>query len=191
MALTLEQIAKEKQNEAKLNQLSEKVIGMTGWGKFYPLMKIASQAGQGLTPHKVCISADGREVTVYKDGVSKVATWFKPAHEYATAYASQGKWGKATLAILFPVTYGQTEDLKKQKSATCTIVIPNEVVDLVNNTPSYDPNTGARRTSSNNTTISTPTTTQQFFNKRNIIITTSVAAGVGLLFGVLKFGKVI
>lgn len=193
MALTKEQLAAEKANEAKLNQLSDQIIGYTPFGQLYPLMKMASQAGQGAIPHKICVDADGRSVKVYKGTTGQlIGSFLKPTHEYVTKYIAQKEYGKA-FAASFGL-FGQLTDVKNQQSATCITITPNEIVNLVNAVPSRDPNTGLRRAvtdSNGNVTPGTQTVTQQFFNSRNIIITLSVAAGVGILLGALKLAKVV
>lgn len=198
MALTAEQLQKERDNEAKLNELSDKIIGYTPFGQLYPLMRLAASIGEGSIPHKICVDADGRTVTVYKGTAGKlVGSWLKPTHEYITNYLSKGDYLNALLST--QGWWGQMKNYEAQKKATCITITPNEIINLVNSVPSRDPNTGLRRatTNTNNggsdgSSTSIPlTTTQQFFNSRNLIITLSIAGAAGLLFGILKFGKVI
>lgn len=190
MALTAEQLAQEKANEAKLNQLSDQIIGKTPFGQLYPLMKLAASVGEGAIPHKICVSADGREVKVYKGDAGKlVGAFLKPTHEYITMYLARKEYGQA-LASAFGL-YGQLKSAQEQKKATCFTYTPNEIINLVKSVPSYDPNTGQRRASSSSPAdANTPTTvTQQFLSKRNITITLSVVAGVGLFWGIIKLLK--
>lgn len=191
MALTQEQIAQEKANEAKLNKLSDEIIGKTPFGKLYPLMRLAASIGEGAIPHKICVSADGREVTVYKGEAGKVVgAWLKPTHEYVTMYASRGEYGKA-IASVFGI-YGQLTQIQEQKKATCFTVTPNQIVNLVKSVPSYDPNTGQRRagyvapgSSTNNTA------TKPIYKQKAFIIPVVAVGSLAFLFIVLKVGKVI
>lgn len=193
MAVTAQQIAAEKANEAKLNQLSDQIIGYTPFGQLYPLMKLASQTGQGAIPHKICIGADGRTVKVYKGTAGQlIGSFLKPTHEYITKYLSQGDFLKALAATTG--IYGQIQDFQDQKNATCITITPNEIVNLVKSVPSRDPNTGQRRATSSGGGAppqNTPTVAQQFLNKRNITITLTIAGSIGLFLALIKIGRVI
>jgi hypothetical protein len=129
--LTQEQIAKEQMSEKQFNQLSEQVIGATPWGQFYGLMKGASNAGEGMLKHQVCLDKNGRNIKVYKGAGKVVGAFLKPSHEYTMQYISRKEWGKAALSLTG--LYGQLQSIKEQRQTQrggCITVIPDEIIAL-------------------------------------------------------------
>ena len=124
--LTPDQIKQEQKKEAAYNKLAETVISKTTWGKFYGLMRMASKAGEGAIPHKVCIGKDGRILKIYKSKAGKwVGSFLKPAHEQAARDFSRKKYGRGVLDM---VGFGSFLDAHDQMTATCIIVTPNQVL---------------------------------------------------------------
>ncbi len=137
MAITADQIQQEQTTETQLNQLSASVIGMTAWGQFYSLMRGAAAAGEGAIPHEVCLSKDGRNVTVYKGTAGKlVGSFLKPTHEVWTKYLAQKDWKKLGLTIFGAASglpgIAQTLTYQEQLKATCYTVVPNTVIQYEN-----------------------------------------------------------
>lgn len=124
--LTQEQLATERANEKKINYLSEQVISKTAWGKFYGLMRMASKAGEGMIPHRVCIDKNGRVLKIYKSKAGKwVGSFLKPAHEQMARDFSQKKYGRGLLDM---VGFGSFIDVHDQKTAKCFIIHPDQVL---------------------------------------------------------------
>jgi len=130
MALTQAQIAEEQRKEAAFDKLSVQIIGMTAWGKFYPLMRAAAAMGEGAIPHKVCLDSSGRNLTVYNSNTGKIIGKFlKPMHEYAAADFSQGNYVWGVLDLL---GWGMIHQMVEQNNAICVSVIPNDVLNRAN-----------------------------------------------------------
>lgn len=192
---TATQIATEQQKEQKLNYLSEQVIGYTAWGKFYGLMRGAAAAGEGLIPHKVCVSADGREIKVYKSDAGKlIGSFLKPVHEYVSKDLSQGNYVQAFLDATTG-WFGQVQYAQEQKKATCFDITPKEVVDLVNSSSNYNHNTGQKISGSATTSnkfvdkvnnVFAPETINKTFTTKNILIGVSAITGLILLIAIIK-----
>lgn len=124
--LTQEQLRAERENEAKINKLSEQVISKTAWGKFYGLMRGASKMGEGMIPHKVCIDKDGRILKIYKSKAGKwVGSFLKPAHEQMARDFARKKYGRALLDM---VGFGSFVDAHEQMKAKCFIIRPDQVL---------------------------------------------------------------
>ncbi len=122
-----EQQVKEQANEAKLNSASLEVmqIFIPAYAKLHPYFRMASQYGQGLIPHRICTSADGRTITVYNTNLGQVVgSYLTPTHEYITHAVSQGNIGQAIGAIFG----GQGAAIKEQQGATCVTITPDEVL---------------------------------------------------------------
>lgn len=115
------------QQEQSYNQAFEKIIGATAWGKFYGLMKGASQIGEGAIPHKVCISEDGREIKVFNSKLGKVVgSFIRPTHEDVAKYLSKKQYGKAIGSFFLPINH--VDNIKEQRDTNCFVVTPNEVI---------------------------------------------------------------
>ena len=120
--LTSEQIEKEKNREQEFNKISDKIIGVMPFGKFYGLMQTASKMGDSMLKKSICIDPDGRIVASYKNDIGKImGAWLKPQHEIMTENLAKKKYGKAFLGSI-PIV-GQivrANDQKKlQKKGMC------------------------------------------------------------------------
>lgn len=174
--MATEQQLKQQQNEATLNNLSDNVIGQTSWGQFYGLIRNAAAIGEGSLPHKICISQDGREIKVYKSDTDKlVAAFLKPTHEYVTDYIAQEKYGEA-VASLFGI-YGQLKSVEAQQKAKCITVTPNDVLNMVKNSPNRDSNTGLKKSGTSKAT--------QMKKGTSIFTPKNIAIGAGIWIGVI------
>jgi hypothetical protein len=123
---TQEQLQAERRKEAAYNKVAETVISKTAWGKFYGLMRMASKAGEGAIPHKVCIGKDGRILKIYKSQAGQwVGSFLKPAHEQAARDFSRKKYGRGLLDM---VGFGSFLDAHDQKTAKCIVVTPDHVL---------------------------------------------------------------
>lgn len=126
--LTEKELKAERANEKKINYISEQIIAKTAWGKFYGLMRMASKAGEGMIPHKVCIDKQGRILKIYKSDAGKwVGSFLKPAHEQLARDLSRKKYGRAMLDML---GFGSFADVHDQKTAKCFIIRPNQVLKI-------------------------------------------------------------
>lgn len=122
MMLTSEQIQKEKKREEQYNKISDEIIGVMPFGKFYGLMQTASKLGDSTLKKSICIDPDGRIVASYKTDFGKIAgAWLKPQHELITENMAKKKWGKALLGSI-PIV-GQvvraTDQKKLAKKGMC------------------------------------------------------------------------
>lgn len=124
--LSQKELQAEKANEKKINYLSEQIINKTAWGKFYGLMRMASKAGEGMIPHKICVDKNGRILKIYKSDAGKwVGSFLKPAHEQMARDFAQKKYGRAFLDM---VGFGSFIDVHEQKTAKCFIIRPNQIL---------------------------------------------------------------
>lgn len=124
--LTQKQLEAERKNEQKINVLSEQIISKTAWGKFYGLMRMASKAGEGMIPHKICVDKDGRILKIYKSKAGKWAGAFlKPAHEQMARDLARKKYGRAMLDM---VGFGSFIDRHEMRTAKCFIIHPNQIL---------------------------------------------------------------
>lgn len=128
MALTPEQLAKERKAEAQYNKIAEKIIQTQPWGQFYGLMKGAADFGEGMIKHQVCIAPDGRPISVAKTKHGRVLKSFiRPAHEHATKAFSQKKFGRGIVGLF---GFGWIPNLVEQRRATCLDVVPSEFIKI-------------------------------------------------------------
>jgi hypothetical protein len=99
--LTSEQIEQERKREQEFNKLSDSIIGVMPFGKFYGLMQTASKMGDSMLKKSICIDPDGRIVASYKTDFGKIAgAWLKPQHEIMTENLAKKKYGKAFLGSI-------------------------------------------------------------------------------------------
>jgi hypothetical protein len=115
----------EQQKEAQINSLSSTAIGATPYGALIGMMRSVTSAGEGMIPHKVCLSKNGGEIKVYNTRSSKlIAAFLKPTHEYVQKYIAQKKYGEAALSLLG--IYGQLKSVQEQEAAKCFTVTPSD-----------------------------------------------------------------
>ena len=131
MAISEQQLAQEKQAERRFNAISERVIGLTPWGQFYPLMKAGADLGEGMIPRKVC-THNGRIVEVAKSEAGKWAQSFiRPAHEHASKAFSQGDFWRGVVGL---TGHGWIYNIQEQRNANCSEITPNEFLMVYNKT---------------------------------------------------------
>lgn len=123
MAIGEQYLAQERQAEARFNAISERIIGLTPWGAFYPLMKAGADIGEGMIPRKVC-TYKGRIVEVAKSEHGKwVQSFIRPAHEHAGKAFSQGDWWRGIIGLS---GHGWIPNIIEQQNAVCSQITPNE-----------------------------------------------------------------
>lgn len=123
---TQTELRTEKNREAVYNKAAQVIINQTAWGKFYGYMRSAAARGEGAIPHKVCLDADGRDVTVYKSDAGKwIGAFLKPAHEMAARDIARKKYGRAFLDM---IGFGAFLDYRDQKNAKCIVLYPNQIL---------------------------------------------------------------
>ena len=123
MAISEEQLAKERKAERRFNAISERVIGLTPWGQFYPLMKMGADIGEGMIPRRVC-THKGRIVEVAKSEAGQWAQSFiRPAHEHASKAFSQGDFWRGVVGL---TGHGWIYNIQEQQNAVCSEITPNE-----------------------------------------------------------------
>jgi hypothetical protein len=124
MSYDPELLAKEQRKEKSFNAVAEAIINEQPWGKFYGLMKGASDLGEGLLPHRVCLDKQGRILKVYKGKAGRwVGAFIRPAHEHAAKAFSQKKYGRGVLGLM---GFGWIPNLIEQKKANCVEVVPED-----------------------------------------------------------------
>lgn len=131
MAISEEQLAKERKAEAAFNAISERVIGLFPWGQFYPLMKAGADLGEGMIPRRVC-TYKGRIVEVATSKAGKWAQSFiRPAHEHAGKAFSQGDFWRGVVGLS---GHGWIYNIKEQQNAKCSEITPNEFLSVYHKT---------------------------------------------------------
>lgn len=198
MPISKQQIEQEKAKAAQMNKVAEQVIGYTGWGRFYPLMRGAASIGEGMTPHKVCVDKNGRDINVYNSTTGKIlGSFFRPAHEDATTAISQGDYGQAAIDL---AGWGWIKNVQDQFSDenNCLDIIPQMLINyregyydrLLQQTQNPTSNTGAgSNTSSGGTTkggLSNSQSGSRFFDGDKILgMNKGLAIGLFVTLGVL------
>jgi hypothetical protein len=130
MSISKAKIADEQRKEAEYNKLFEAVIAKSPFGKWYPLMKMASNTLRKNLPKQVGIDEDGRPVVIYKDiGGKLLGVWSTSTHEVIAKDLSEHKYGKA-LGALFGI--GQIQEMKTQMKAKIFDISPDEVTQVYN-----------------------------------------------------------
>lgn len=129
--ITKEQLADEQRKEREFNRLSETVISVMPFGRFYGLMRGASSLLTNNLPKSVGIDESGRPIVVYKKDITKViGTFSVPAHEWMGKEFGKKDFGGGIASIFSGGFSTMAKNIKQQKKAKFFDISPEEVQEM-------------------------------------------------------------
>ena len=183
--ITKEQLADEQRKEREFNRLSETVISVMPFGKFYGLMRGASSLLTNNLPKSVGIDESGRPIVVYKKDITKViGTFAVPAHEWMGKEFAKGDW-KAGIASVFTGGFStMAKNIQQQKRAKFFDISPEEVQDMYAKKNLANQKSNIPENKDTNKRLSSERTGDKFLGMPKAVgITVAVVGGLALVVG--------